>query len=127
MIEVGSVCMKNTGREAGRYCVVVKKINSSFVFATGPKLLTGVKRRRANVDHLNATEYKIEIKEDATDEEVIAAMEKLNLITKLKLKRPSAAQMKEQNKKQKAKDEAKSQQTASAETKKESAKDKNKK
>ncbi len=107
MIEVGRVCLKNTGREAGKYCVVLKKVNESFVSVTGPRLLTGIKRRRCNVDHLNSTEYKIEIKEDSTDEEIIAAMEKQSLVTKLKLKRPSAAQMKSEATKESKKAENK--------------------
>ncbi len=104
MIEVGRVCLKNTGREAGKYCVVLKKVNESFVSVTGPRLLTGIKRRRCNVDHLNSTDYKVEIKEDSTDEEVIAAMEKQSLITKLKLKRPAAAEMKKEKTKEQSKE-----------------------
>ena len=107
MIEVGSVCLKTVGREAGSYCVVLKKVNQSFVSVTGPNLLTGVKRRRCNTNHLQPTDYRLEIKEDANDEEVIAAYEKANLITKLNLKKPSAARIKEENKKEGAKKQAK--------------------
>ncbi len=104
--------MKLAGREAGSYCVVVKpagtkKEDKSFVFVTGPKLLTGVKRRKCNIDHLKATEYKLEIKEDVSDEEVIAAYEKAGLITKLNLKKPSAAQIKMKEEKAKKKETGK--------------------
>ena len=128
MIEVGRVCLKNTGREAGKYCVVLKKVNESFVSVTGPRLLTGVKRRRCNVDHLNSTEYKVEIKEDSNDEEIMAAMEKQSLITKLKLKRPSAAEMKTEATKQPKKGAEKtSSETAETKEKKESKKEESKK
>lgn len=99
-LEVGRVCIKTAGREAGRYCVVIKKLkdektkSENFVLITGPKLLTGVKRRRANIAHLEPTPYILEIKEDASDEEVIAAYKKAGLITKLNLKLPSAAEIK---------------------------------
>lgn len=93
-LNTGRVCLKVMGREAGRYCVILKKIDKAFVLVTGPKLLTGVKRRRANLDHLEPTQYKLEIKEDASDEEVIQAYEKAGLITKFKLKKPSAADLK---------------------------------
>jgi large subunit ribosomal protein L14e len=93
-LEVGRVCMKVVGREAGKYCTVLKKINDAFVMVTGPKLLTGIKRRRCNIQHLEPLPYVLEIKEDATDEEVIAAYEKAGLITKLNLKKPSAAEIK---------------------------------
>lgn len=98
-LEVGRVCIKTTGREAGHYCVVLKKTTDekskdSFVLITGPKLLTGVKRRKCNVEHLEPTQYTLEIKEDANDEEVIAVFEKAGLVAKFGLKKPSAAEMK---------------------------------
>jgi len=86
--------MKTAGREAGKYCVVLKKTNDAFVIVTGPKLLTGVKRRRSNVDHLEPLPFTLEIKEDAPEEEVIVAFEKAGLVTKFGLKRPSAAEVK---------------------------------
>jgi len=86
--------MKIAGREAGRYCVVLKKIDENFVLVTGPKLLTGVRRKKCNIAHLEPLPFMLEIKEEASDEEVISAYEKANLISKLNLKKPSAAQLK---------------------------------
>jgi len=98
-LETGRVCMKIAGREAGRYAVIIKKFdkdkeNKAFVLITGPKLLTGIKRRKCNIEHLEPTEYSVEIKDDASDEEVIAALDKTGLVNKLGLKKPSAAEMK---------------------------------
>ena len=92
--EIGRVCMKIAGREAGKYCVVLKKVNDAFVEVTGPRMLTGVKRRRANVDHLEPLDFTVEIKEGSQDDEVLQALEKAGLITKFGLKRPSAAEVK---------------------------------
>jgi len=100
-LDVGRVCMKVVGKEAGKYCVVVKKENKSFVLVSGPKMLTGVKRRKANVTHLEPTKYTLEIKENAGEEEVLTAFEKSRLITKFNLKRPSAARVKNENEIQK--------------------------
>jgi len=97
-MEVGRVCMKIAGREAGRYCVVLKKIDENFVLVTGPKLLTGVRRKKCNIAHLEPLPFMLEIKEEASDEEVISAYEKANLISKLNLKKPSAAQLKGEKK-----------------------------
>jgi large subunit ribosomal protein L14e len=99
VLEVGRVCMKIAGREAGKYCVVIKpagkdKDEKSFVLVSGPKMLTGVKRRKANTEHLKATEHKIDIPDDAADDQIFSAYEKVGLIAKLGLKKPSAAQMK---------------------------------
>ncbi|MEM1569206.1 MAG: 50S ribosomal protein L14e [Candidatus Bathyarchaeia archaeon] len=79
MIEVGRVCVKTMGREAGKKCVVVDIIDENFVLITGPKSLSGVKRRRANVKHVEPTPYKLEIPRGASDDEVIKAIEKAKL------------------------------------------------
>ena len=109
-LNVGRVCIKTVGREAGKYCVVLKKSTDekskdSFVLITGPKLLTDVKRRKCNVDHLEPTQHILEIKEDATDEEVIEAYKKAGLITKFNLKLPSAAEVKAEKAKPEKKEE----------------------
>jgi large subunit ribosomal protein L14e len=73
-IEVGRVCVKIAGREAGRKCVVLDIIDKNFALVTGPRKVTGVKRRRVNVNHIEPTEVKIDIKRGATDEEVTQAL-----------------------------------------------------
>ena len=94
-MEIGTIAIKIAGREASRYCVVVKKIDENFVLVTGPKALTGVKRRRCNVRHLEETPYKLEIKEDASDKEVLEAWKKSKLYKTLGLKLPPAHKVKE--------------------------------
>ena len=98
--------MKIAGREAGKYCVILKKLDESHMLVTGPKVLTGVKRRRCNINHLEPTNYLLEIKEEASDKEVIEAYEKANLIKKLGLKKPSEALLKEEKKKESEKEES---------------------
>lgn len=98
VIEVGSVCIKIAGREASRYCVVVKKIDNNFVLVTGPKLLTGVKRRKCNILHLEELPFKLDIKEDANDKEVLEAWKKSGLYKKFNLKLPSEHEVKEAEK-----------------------------
>lgn len=97
-LDVGRVCMKIAGREAGKYCVVIKKIDDNFVFITGPKVLTGVKRRRCNVEHLEPTQYSVKIKDDAGEKEIINAYEKSGLLAKLGLAKPSPEVVKEAEK-----------------------------
>ena len=93
-LNVGTVCMKVAGKEGGSVCTVIKPVDKTFVMVTGPKLVTGIKRRRCNIEHLEPTEIKLDIKEDATDEEIIEAYKKSNVITKFNLKLPSAGEMK---------------------------------
>ncbi len=84
VFDVGRVCVKIAGREAGRKCVIVDIIDQNFVLITGPKSLTGVKRRRVNIRHLEPTEYKIDIPKGASDEEVLKALEAAGLIDYMK-------------------------------------------
>jgi len=73
-IEVGRICVKITGREAGRRCVIVDIVDKNFVLVTGSPKVSGVKRRRVNVKHIEPTQAKIDIKRGATDEEVTEAL-----------------------------------------------------
>jgi len=75
-IEVGRICVKTTGREAGLKCVIVDLIDDNFVLVTGPKEVSGVKRRRANVKHLIPLEESINIPKGASDEEIKKALER---------------------------------------------------
>jgi large subunit ribosomal protein L14e len=79
VIEVGRICVKTRGREAGRKCVIVDIIDENFVLITGPKQLTGVRRRRVNIDHIEVLDKKIEIEKGASDEEVLKAIEEAGL------------------------------------------------
>jgi large subunit ribosomal protein L14e len=69
-IEIGRICAKVAGREAGRKCVIVDVVDKSFVLITGPKKVTGVRRRRANISHIEPLQDSIEIKRGASDDEV---------------------------------------------------------
>jgi len=79
-IEIGRICLKIAGREAGRKCVIVDIIDENFVLVTGPKSISGVKRRRANIKHLIPTDRKVNISKGATDEEVYKALESEGLL-----------------------------------------------
>lgn len=74
-IEVGRVCVKVAGREFGKKCVIVDVMDKSFVMVTGPKKVTGVKRRRVNINHVAPTEDTVQIKRGASDEEVTHMLE----------------------------------------------------
>ena len=47
-IEVGRVCVKISGREAGEKCVIVEVIDDKFVEVVG----ANIKNRRCNIKHL---------------------------------------------------------------------------
>jgi large subunit ribosomal protein L14e len=85
-IEVGRICIKVVGREMGKKCVIIDIIDKNFVMITGPKEATGIKRRRVNINHIEPTNEKIDIKRGASDEEITEALNnagKLEGITKI--------------------------------------------
>ena len=81
-MEAGRICVKLTGRERGRRCVIVDILDKNFALITGPKEVTGVRRRRVNMNHLKPLNLKIDIRRGASDEEVKAALEKAGLTLK---------------------------------------------
>jgi large subunit ribosomal protein L14e len=84
-MEVGRICVKTVGREVGKKCIIVDIVDKNFVLITGPRTVSGIKRRRANINHLEPTQEKIDINRGATDEEVteaIKAADKLDEIAK---------------------------------------------
>jgi len=74
-IEIGRICVKEAGREQGKKCVIVDVMDKSFILVTGPKNLTGVKRRRVNLEHVAVIGDKVEVKRGASDEEVSQALD----------------------------------------------------
>jgi len=73
-MEVGRICVKIVGREAGKKCILVDIVDKNFVLITGPKAVSDIKRRRANINHIEPTQEKIDINRGATDEEITEAL-----------------------------------------------------
>jgi large subunit ribosomal protein L14e len=73
-VEVGRLCVKTAGRENGKKCVVVDVMDKSFAMITGPKAVTGVKRKRVNLSHIMPLQERIELARGASDEEVSSAL-----------------------------------------------------
>jgi large subunit ribosomal protein L14e len=71
VMEVGRVCVKLAGHDAGKRCVIVDVLDSNYVVVSG----AGVKRKRCNIAHLEPTDKKLDIPKGASDEEVKRALE----------------------------------------------------
>lgn len=74
--DVGRVCVKTSGRDAGKRCVVVDLMDKNFALVTGPKQVSGVRRRRVNVNHLKPLHEKVSIEKGASDEQIEALLKK---------------------------------------------------
>ena len=83
-VEVGRICIKIAGREAGKRCIVVDVMDKSFVMVTGPKKLTGVKRKRVNMNHLLTLADKLDLKRGASDDEVTSVLEAAGKLNEMK-------------------------------------------
>ncbi len=86
-LDIGQICVKFLGKEAGKICVVVDKIDDNFVLIDGQ-----VKRRRCNILHLKTLDKKIEISSNENTENIKKEITKLGYEIKEKL-------VKENNKK----------------------------
>ncbi len=74
MIEIGRLCVKIAGRDAGRNCVIVEAVDDNFVIVDGQ-----VKRKRCNIDHLEPLQHRLPIASGASHEEVVRALEAVGI------------------------------------------------
>ena len=80
--DIGRVCVKTMGREAGNYCVIIDIIDKNYLLIDGLK----VKRRRVNYNHIEPTTDMIEIKKGAKKKDLEDAIKKAKLEKKFKEK-----------------------------------------
>jgi large subunit ribosomal protein L14e len=80
--DIGRVCVKTMGREAGSYCVIVDIIDKNYLLIDGLK----IKRRRVNFNHIEPTSDMVEIKKGAKKEDVEDAIKKAKMEKKFKEK-----------------------------------------
>ncbi|KKM27674.1 hypothetical protein LCGC14_1572360 [marine sediment metagenome] len=78
--DIGRLCVKTLGREAGYYCVIVDIIDKNYLLIDGLK----VRRRRVNYKHIEPITETLEIKKGASHEELEAAIKKAKLEKKMK-------------------------------------------
>jgi large subunit ribosomal protein L14e len=77
--DIGRICVKTTGREAGKYCVIVEVIDKNYVLIDGPM----IRRRRVNYNHIEPTSDLLEIKKGADHDTIEAAIKKAKITKKL--------------------------------------------
>ena len=65
-IDVGSVCVKTTGREAGKKAIVLEIVDGAHVLIQG----SGVRKRKCNISHLFPTGKKVNVGKNVTDKEI---------------------------------------------------------
>ncbi|MFX0002876.1 MAG: 50S ribosomal protein L14e [Candidatus Hodarchaeota archaeon] len=79
LYDIGRLCVKTMGREAGHYCVIVDIIDKNYLLIDG----LNVRRRRVNYKHIEPIAEIIEIKKGVKHEEVVNAIKKAKLDKKM--------------------------------------------
>ncbi len=85
MIEVGRLCVKLAGRDAGLKCVVVEVLDKNFVMIDGE-----ARRRKCNIIHIEPLDEVIKIKAKASHADVVSEFKKLGI--EIKEKKPKKAE-----------------------------------
>lgn len=69
MFDIGRICVKIAGKEAGKTCIIVDKIDNKNVLIDGD-----VKRKHCNMAHLEPTKHVLKIKKGASSAEIKKAL-----------------------------------------------------
>ena len=71
MFDVGRVCVKIAGRDAGKKCVIVEVIDTNFVIVDGQ-----TRRRKCNVRHLEPLDRVVTVAKGASHSAVASELKK---------------------------------------------------
>jgi large subunit ribosomal protein L14e len=104
MFEIGRLCVKIAGRDAGLRCVVVDVVDDSYVMIDGQ-----TRRRKCNVKHLEPTDKVLKIKKGISHDDILKELKKEGIEVREKQKRSKKTTQttKEEKPKETVKKEAK--------------------
>src|SRR3989338_2748871 len=74
MIEIGRLCVKTAGRDAGKKCVILDILDDKYIIIYGE-----TRRRKVNILHVEPLNQKIEIKKNASHDEVTKTLDELGI------------------------------------------------
>jgi large subunit ribosomal protein L14e len=96
MIEIGRLCVKICGRDAGKKSVVIDILDGHYVLIDGE-----TRRRKCNIMHLEPLKEKVDIKKNASHDEVKNILKEIGITardTKAKQKSENPPKAKETKK-----------------------------
>ena len=97
IFNVGRLCVKIAGRDAGRRCVIVDTLDAHYVVVDGD-----VRRKKVNINHLEPLAEEVELKAGARHEDVQALFVKRGLAVWKNVARSVGARPLQQRKGKKA-------------------------
>ena len=71
MYDIGRLCVKIAGRDAGKKCVIVDVIDQNYVLVDGQ-----TRRKKCNIAHLEPLDKVIKIKKNASNKDIVSALKK---------------------------------------------------
>ena len=74
MFEIGRLCMKLAGRDAGKKCVVVDVLDDNYVLIDGQ-----TRRKKCNLKHLEPLNIVLKLDKNASNKVVIDALKEENI------------------------------------------------
>lgn len=101
IFNVGRLCVKIAGRDAGRRCVIVDTLDAHYVVVDGD-----VRRKKVNINHLEPLAEVMELKAGARHEDVQALFVKRGLAVWKNVAKNTVARPLQQRKGKKASDAA---------------------
>jgi large subunit ribosomal protein L14e len=96
MFEIGRLCMKIAGRDAGKKCVIIDVIDQHYVMIDGQ-----TRRRKCNINHLEPLNQLVQISKNAPVPEVIRVLKEINIEIEEKKPKARAATVKAKTEKPK--------------------------
>jgi large subunit ribosomal protein L14e len=86
MFEIGRICMKIAGRDAGKKCVIIDAVDQHYVIIDGQ-----TRRRKCNINHLEPLNQLVQISKNAPVPEVIRVLKEINIEVEEKKPKVKAA------------------------------------
>ncbi|MBI2659661.1 50S ribosomal protein L14e [Candidatus Woesearchaeota archaeon] len=83
MIEIGRVCVKIAGRDAGKKGILIDILDDKFVLLDGE-----TRRRKVNILHLEPLNQVLKIEKNASHEEVAKALDEFGLKARVSKPKP---------------------------------------
>lgn len=74
MIEIGRLCVKIAGRDAGKKALIIDILEDKYVLIDGE-----TRRRKCNVLHIEPLSQKVDIKKNASHDEVAKALKEFGI------------------------------------------------
>lgn len=74
MFEIGRICVKIAGRDAGKKCAIVDVVDANFVIVDGD-----ARRKKCNVKHLEPLDTVIKLEKGASHSVVSTELKKIGI------------------------------------------------